>query len=100
MTSTHIYTIFAVLLPLSCSLSLTASSCSDPYHLLQETTGYQSTICELLPHLKKKGLSLPSVLGRTLLLNHLMVKQRSAIFSAPPADWSLPSDTLCARKLQ
>lgn len=29
---------------------------------------------------KKKNLSLPSVLGRTLLLNHLMVKQWSAIF--------------------
>ena len=50
---------------------------------------------------KKKKNSLPPVSGRTLLLNHLMVKQWSAIFSSPPARrlWSLPSHrSVCAFK--
>ena len=55
-----------------------------------------------LLHLKKKKKnSLPPVSGRTLLLNHLMVKQWSAIFSSPPARrlWSLPSHrSVCAFK--
>lgn len=55
------------------------------------------------PSFKKKKTSLPPVRvsGRTVLLNHLMVKQWSVIFSSPPArrPWSLPSHRfVCAFK--
>lgn len=50
------------------------------HSLFQETTGYQSTICELL---------LPSVLGERLLLNHRMVKQWPSIFIPPWAGGTL-----------
>lgn len=80
-TSTFTCTTLALLLlPLLFSLSLMPCHHALIPIRFQEATGYQSTICELLLYIKK--FSLPSVLGRTLLLNHLMVKQRSAIFSA------------------
>lgn len=43
--------------PLTFSISHALLSHSDPYSLLQETTGYQPTICEPLLYLKKKPLT-------------------------------------------
>lgn len=92
-TFSHIYTqILALLRPLLFPLFLMPSH-HAPIPIISSKKPQDINLPYVSFRFIKKNLSFPSVLRRTLLLNHLMVKQWSAIFSSPQAGrpWPLPS---------